>query len=182
MQRQQQGSLQEAQAQHQIDVKRRRERIALIERLGNRATRFAQPGIVQRHPHQPLRTVRQGSLQNRLEQLLRLPLAARMEEILGTPTPVLAAVGPNDAGQAAAPHTDQGTERLPYGTLKGALLREHTAPVFDDGEELRQEAHRASAFKEKVFLSGRRKRSPRATFLVREETRLSRSTVTLNWA
>ena len=57
MQRHQQRSLQKAQAQHQIDVKGRRERIALIERLWNRAARFAQPRIVQRHAHQPLRAV-----------------------------------------------------------------------------------------------------------------------------
>src|SRR5258708_35144619 len=67
------------------------------------------------------------------------------------------------------------------GSLKGALLGKHTAPVLDDSEKLRKQAHLASGRKAKVFFSGRRKRSPRATFLVSEETRLSRSTVMPKW-
>src|ERR1017187_10097495 len=47
-----------------------------------------------------------------------------------------------------------------------------------DVQEGRQESHRASGRRAKVFFSVRKKRSWRATFLVREETRLSRSTVT----
>jgi hypothetical protein len=67
MQRQQQRSLQEAQTQHQIDVKRRRQGVALIERLWNRTARFAQPGIVQGHADQTLRAMRQSTFQNRPE-------------------------------------------------------------------------------------------------------------------
>ena len=104
-----------------------------------------------------------------------------MEKVLRTPTVVLAAIGPDDAGQTAPPQADQRAERLPYSALKGALLGEHLAPFFGDGKELGEQAHRASGLREKVFLSGRRKRSLRATFLVSEETRLSRSTVTPKW-
>src|SRR5580692_7596469 len=113
-----------------MEVERRRKRIALIERLGNRAARLAQPGIVDGHADQTLRAIRQSALQDRLEQLLRLPLAARVEKILRAPTAVLAAVGPNDAGQAAAAEADQGTEGLAHATLKGALLGKDAAPVL----------------------------------------------------
>jgi hypothetical protein len=44
VQRHQQRSLHEAQTQHQIEMKRRRQRIALIECLWNRAARLPQPG------------------------------------------------------------------------------------------------------------------------------------------
>jgi hypothetical protein len=104
-----------------------------------------------------------------------------MEKILRAPTAILAAVGPDDAGEAATAKADQGAKSLADAALKGALLGKDGAPVLDDDEKLRQQAHRASGRNEKVFFSGRRKRSPRATFLVREETRLSRSTATPKW-
>src|SRR5260370_42602890 len=91
---------------------------------------------------------------------------------------VIPGVSAKDTGDAAPPQADQRTKRLPLRSLKGALLGKHTAPVCDDGEKLGKQAHLASGRKEKVFFSGRTKRSPRATFLVSEETRLSRSTVT----
>jgi hypothetical protein len=182
MQWHQQRGLQEAQTQRQIDMKRRRQRIALIERLWNRAAGFAQPRIVNGDTDQPLRAMLQGLLENGTEQILRFPPAAGMEKVLCAPTAVLAAVGPDDAGQAATAQADQRTERLTDSAMKSALLGEHIAPAFDDGEECGEQAHFASGSREKVFFSGRRKRSPRATFLVSEETRLSRSTVTPNWA
>src|ERR1700682_3428439 len=104
-----------------------------------------------------------------------------MKGILCAPTAVLAAVGPDNAGQATAAQADQRAQTLPHATLKGALLRKHGAPIPDNGEERGKQAHRASGRNEKVFFSGRRKRSPRATFLVSEETRLSRSTATPKW-
>jgi hypothetical protein len=97
-------------------------------------------------------------------QLLGLPLAAGMEKILRAPTAVLAAVGPDDAGEAATAKADQGPEGLAHAALKGALLGKDGAPVLADDEKLDQQAHRTSGRSEKVFFSGRRKRSPRATF------------------
>src|SRR5258708_627577 len=160
-----------------MDVKRRRKGIGLIERLRDGASALAQPRIVEGHADQALRTKRQSAFQDRLEQLLWLPTAARVQEILRAPTAVLAADDPDNARKAAASQTDEGPQRLPHGSFKGALLREHVAPVLGNGEEHGKHAHRASGRSEKVFLAGRRKRSPRATFLVRDETRLSRSTV-----
>src|SRR5258708_15829012 len=101
--------------------------------------------------------------------------------MLRAPAAVLAAVGPNDTSEAAPPQADQRTKRLPHRPLKGALLGKHTAPVCDDGQKLRKQAHLASGRKEKVFFSGPRNRSPRPTFLLSEETRLSRSTVMPKW-
>src|ERR1017187_7316917 len=92
-----------------------------------------------------------------------------MQKVLRAPTAMLAAVGPNDAGQAPSAQAHQRAQGLPHRTLKRARLGEHLPPAGGDVQEGRQESHRAS---------GRRKRSWRATFLVREETRLSRSTVT----
>src|SRR5208337_1138726 len=79
--------------------------------------------------------------------------------------------------QTAPAHADQGSQGLTHGATHGALLRETGAPVRHDLRPSGQKSHRASGRKPKVFLPVRRKRSSRATFLVREETRLSRSTV-----
>src|SRR5205823_14094989 len=75
--------------------------------------------------------ISQSAPQNRLKQLLRLPLAAGVEKILRAPTAVLATVGPDDAGQATPSQADQRTESLPHAALKGALLRseEHTSEL-----------------------------------------------------
>src|SRR5436305_10622396 len=105
-----------------------------------------------------------------------------MQEILRAPAALLPAVGPDDTRQAATPQADQRAERLTDRTVAGALLRKRAAPVPGNVEKLGQQAHRDSGSTVKVFFSGRRKRSPRATFLVSEETRLSRSTVTPKWA
>src|SRR5258705_10538822 len=110
----QQGSLQEAQTQQQIDVKRGRQRIALIERLRNGAARFTQSRIVDGDTDQPLRAILQGLFQDRPEQLLRLPLAAGVEEVFRAPTAILAAVGPDEASQTATAQTDQRAEALPH--------------------------------------------------------------------
>ena len=103
----QQGSLQEAQPQHQIHVEGRRQRIALIERLLDTAPGLGQASVIDRYSHQPSGTVGQGPFEDGSKQLLRLPLAARMQEILRAPTAMLAAVGPNDAGQTASAQTHQ---------------------------------------------------------------------------
>src|SRR5712671_5215455 len=84
-----------------------------------------------------LGAIRQSALQDRLKQLLRLPLAARVKKILRAPTAVLAAVGPDDTSQAAPAQADQGTERLAHTAMKRALLGKDTAPVLGDGEKRR---------------------------------------------
>ena len=55
MQRHQQRSLQKTQAQHQIDVKGRRQGIALIERLLDGASGLAQFRVVEGYANQALR-------------------------------------------------------------------------------------------------------------------------------
>ena len=78
----------------------------------------------------------QGAFQDRRKQPLRLPLTAGMEKILRAPTAVLAAVGPDDAGEAATTQADQGAEGLAHAALKGALLGKDGAPVLDDSEDV----------------------------------------------
>src|ERR1035438_6674656 len=157
------------------------ERIALIESLGDGLASFAQLGVIDGHAHQAARTVLQSAAEYRREELLGTPLAAGMQKILRAPTAILAAVGPDDSRQAAPAQTHQRSQRLTNAPLKSARLRKHVVPVLDDGEKGGEQTHRASGRRAKVFFSGRRKRSPRATFLVSEETKLSRSTATLKW-
>ena len=161
-------------------MERGRHGVALIKGLPDRAPGLAQLGIVEGDADQPLRAILQSALQDGPEQLLGLPLAARVQKILRAPTALLAAIGPNDAGQATAPQADKRTEGLPECALKGALLGKHGAPAGGNGKELGKEAHCTTGLTENVFFSKRRKRSPRATFLESDETRLSRSTAMPN--
>src|SRR5450631_2053225 len=118
-------------------MKRRRHRIALIERLLDGASGFVQFSVVDSDADQALRTIFQTTFEDGLEQLLRLPLAARVEEILRAPTTVLTAVGPDDAGEAAPPQADQRSQCLAHATDKGALLWEHVTPVGGNSKKLR---------------------------------------------
>src|ERR1019366_11247 len=111
-------------------------------------------------------------------QRLRFPTATRVEKVLARPTALLAALRPDNARKTAPAHADQRTQGLAHGALESALLGETRRPVGHDLRPGGEESHRASGRKPNVFLPVRRKRSPRATFLVREETRLSRSTLT----
>src|ERR1019366_7091577 len=178
MQGQQQRSLQKTQAPHEVDMKGGREGIAVIARLGNGATGLAQAGVVDRHAYQAARTIGQGPPPHACEQGLRFPTTTRVEKVLARPTALLAALGPDDARQTTPAHADQGAQGLARGATEGARLGETGSPVGHDLRPCGEESHRASGRKPNVFLPVRRKRSLRATFLVREETRLSRSTVT----
>ena len=82
MQGQQQGSLQKAQAAHQVDMKGRREGIAVIARLGNGAAGLAQAGVVDGDAHQAAGTIGQGAAPHAREQRLRLPATTRVEKVL----------------------------------------------------------------------------------------------------
>ena len=93
----QQGSLQEAQSQRQIDMEGRRERVALIERLLDTAAGLGQARVIYRDAHQLSGTVSQCPFEDGSKQLLRLPLTTRVQKVLRAPTAMLAAVGPNDA-------------------------------------------------------------------------------------
>lgn len=82
MQGDKQGSLEEAEPEHEVAVERGRERIALVESRLNAATGFAKAGVIDRHADQPPRTVCQSALQNRGEEFLRVPLRARVQVVL----------------------------------------------------------------------------------------------------
>src|SRR5258708_1690683 len=142
-QRHQQRGLQEAQAEHQVDVKLGRKRIALIEGLRNARSGFAQTRVIDGHANVAAGTPREGALENGGEQLGRIPLRAREEKVIGAPVFVRAAVGPNDARQGATPQTDQGAQRLTHGAEVGTGLREDGFPIGDDLEEAGQQAARA---------------------------------------
>ena len=75
VQRYQQGSLHKAQAQHQVEMKGGRQRIALKEGLLDASSGLAQAGIVDGHPDEALRAERQSPFQDGPKQLLGIPLA-----------------------------------------------------------------------------------------------------------
>ena len=154
-----------------------RQGVTLIEGLRNGAARLAHSGIVDSDAEQAAGTEGQGAAEHRSEQGWGLPRATGVEEVFPGPTTVLAAVGPDDARQAAPAQAHQGTQGLADGAVKGTRLRETGAPVGHEGEPSGEQGPGASGRRPNVFLSVRMKRSPRAIFLVREETRLSRSTV-----
>jgi hypothetical protein len=70
----QQRSLQKAQPQHQIHMKGRRQRIALIESLLNTTTSFGQAGVIDGYAQQASRAVNQRFFKDRTKQLLGLPI------------------------------------------------------------------------------------------------------------
>ncbi len=186
VQRYQQRSLQEAQTQHQIEVKRRRQRIALIERLRNRASGLAQAGVVDGHADQMLGAIRQSALQDRVETTCCGSQWQReWRKYSALPTAVLTAVGPeNDTSQAASAGPGRPGNRA---------LAAHRAGTCAAGERLQRQSLPAMArnsdsrligppsANEKVFFSGRRGKSPRATFLVSRRNRAFRSMVTPKW-
>ena len=178
VQGEQQRGLEEAQAAHQVDMKGRREGIAMIARLGNSAAGLAQAGVVDSDAHQAAGTIGQGATPHARKQGLWFPATTRVEKVLARPTVLLAALSPDDARQTAPAHADQGAQGLAHGAAYGALLRKTGVPIRHDLRPGGQQSHGTSARKAKVFLAGRRNRSPRATFLLSEETRLSRSTLT----
>ena len=96
-QRNQQGSLQEAKAEHEIDVKLGRERIALKEGLLNPWAGFVQARVIDSDANVAAGTPVECALHDGSEQLGRIPFRTREEKIFGAPIPVLAAVGPDDA-------------------------------------------------------------------------------------
>jgi hypothetical protein len=112
------------------------QRIALVEGLLDTASGLAQARIVEGYPDQALRAKSQSPLQDGPKQLLGLPAAAGMQEILRAPTAQLASVGPDDAGKTTPPQAHQRAQGLPHGALEGALLRKHVAPILGNGEEL----------------------------------------------
>ena len=93
-----------------------REGIAMMAGLGNAAPGFAQAGIIDGHSDQALRTIGQGATEKGGKYLLGIPGAARVEEVFRTPTVVLAAIGPDDAGQRVAPQTQQAAQGMANGT------------------------------------------------------------------
>ena len=168
----------ENRAVHQVDMNGGREGIAVIARLGNGAARLAQAGIVDGDAHQAAGTIGQGATPHTRKQRLGLPATTRVEKVLAAPTALLAALSPDDGRQTAPAHADQRAQGLAHGAAHGTRLRKTGAPVRHDLRPSGKQSHGTSGRKPKVFLAVRRKRSPRATFLVSEETRLSRSTVT----
>src|SRR5580692_9036913 len=105
-----------------------------------------------------------------------------MQEVFARPALLLASGGPDNARQSGAAQTQQRAECLALRAQQRASLMENPVPLAGDGQPCLENAHRASCNKPKVFFAVRTKRSPRATFLESEETRLSRSTGTLKEA
>ena len=173
-----QGGLKEPKSQNRIGVEGRRKRVAPMERLLDAPAGLMQLGVVHGHAHEPSRTQFQTSLEDGGKQPLRLPLHARVQEVLGRPVALFPTIGPDDARQRPAPQTHQRSQSLAGRPNARALLWENLAPGRSNVQLGFQQPHGAPSFTftAKVFLPVRTKRSPRITFLVSEDTRLSRST------
>ena len=186
MQRHQQGGLQEAQTQYQIEVKRRRHGIALIKTPAESTGPFCATGY-RREPRRPAVAGQYAKARFRIgpKQLLRLPPAAGMEKMI--PRWTNRGSGRRwskaDPSQTAPPQTDQRT---------GALAAPRAGKCVVGGNTARQSAAMARNSESKLIAApavarrcsfldeGSGRYAP--LFLVREETRLSRSTATPNWA
>ena len=141
VQRHQQRSLQKAQSQHEIDMKGRRQWIALVKGLLNHSSRFMQTRVVDGNPDVASPTQRERLFENRRKQLLRLPLTSRVKKVFGAPAAVLPAIGPDDPGHGAPAQADQRAERLTNGSFEGTSLRKNTFPLLNDSQERRQQGH-----------------------------------------
>jgi len=155
-----------------------RKRVALMKGLDNTPAGLVQLGIVHGDAHKGAFAKGQGAFPDRVEELLRIRLGAAVQVVFSLPRQVLAATGPKGSRDGAPPQTHQGSQSLPHRAHGGAPLGESAAPTGGNVESFLQKSHRSSPLSPKVFLSVRTKRSSRATFLVSEDTRLSRSTAT----
>ena len=101
-----------------------------------------------------------------------------MQEVLGRPTVLLAAVGPQNPREAGAAEHQQCAQRLALGTQQQSMLDKHQAPLCGNRQKGAKQHYVRSPSSAKVFFLVRMKRSPRSTFLLSEETSDSRSTAT----
>jgi hypothetical protein len=113
-----QGHLQEAEAKHQVDPELRRQRIALVGCGQDPTARLVQTGIVYRYTGVTAAAEGPGLVENRLEEVVRLPGRAGMQSVVGTPVQELTAFGPEGTGERAATQGDEGTQGLAEGTPK----------------------------------------------------------------
>ena len=113
-------------------MKGRRKRIALVEGMGDAQSGLAQARIVHGHPHQAAWTPGQSALQDGGKQLLRVPLRARVQKVLGAPTALFASVGPNHARQGATAQADQRAQGLAHSAARRTPLDKHFFPTGND--------------------------------------------------
>src|SRR3974377_2584019 len=105
----------------------------MVAGLGNAAPGFAQAGVIDGHSDQALRTIGQGATEQGGKYLLGVPRATRVEEAFRTPTVVLAAIRPDDAGQRVATQTQQTAPGRAHGTEEGTSPGKGAAPASEGG-------------------------------------------------
>src|SRR5215470_12807855 len=170
--------LHKPQAVQEVHMKRRRQRIALPSSAFDFPACLSNLGIVNSAHHRHLGIPVQILVDDRIEQSLRLPLAAREHLIIAAPVMVAPAQGADRAGNGpATKHARQG-DGMFDSTLVAAALREGPLPsAVQEGVKLLNQHHYSPPFSPKTFLSVRTNWSPRFTFLTRVETIDSRSSL-----
>src|SRR5262249_17544532 len=83
--REQQRCLEESQPKHEVEVKRRRQRIAMPACSADLSPGLSKLGVIYSRNHRTLWVPIQVFVQNRIEKLVGLPLASREHFVIGTP-------------------------------------------------------------------------------------------------
>src|ERR1035441_4052160 len=100
-------------------------------------------GVIESGDHRRPWRRQQGRqmIEERIEEPLRIPDAARAETVIGAPIHKLAPGGAEGPGSQMQAQADQQAEREPAGAREGALLRENLAPVLEQAIVGFQQGH-----------------------------------------
>src|SRR5437763_10463568 len=112
-----------------------------------------------------------------LEQIVLIPGTARVELVVGTPVLIIASQGDDRARDRATTHRADGSEKMFHGPFVRLAPSKRALPTVGLCEHSFDQHQDTSGLSAKTFLSGRSKRSPLRTFLVKAETTDSRSRV-----
>jgi hypothetical protein len=137
----QEGDLEEAETQHQVEAKLGGEWIALEKSAEDPASGLVQTGVIHGDTNETAVAKRASFMENGLEQSLSFPGRPGMEAVVGRPIQELTALGPKSAGQSAASERREGAQSLGEGAAKGTRLSESGPPSGGDVQPI-SEQHR----------------------------------------
>src|SRR6266568_579627 len=140
---------------------------------------FGQPGVIKCDADRiagPLEQV-YIVMKHRLEQIVLVPGTTRVELVVSTPVLIIASQGDDRARHGATTHRAGGSEKMFHGPPVRLPPSKRAFPTLGLPEHSFEQHQRTSGLSAKTFLSGRSKRSPLRTFLVKAETTDSRSRV-----
>src|ERR1700745_1167483 len=116
-------------------------------------------------------------MKHRLEKIVLIPRTARVELVVTRPVLTNASQSDDGARDGATTHRAGGSEKMFHGPVVRLAPSKRALPTVGLGEHSFDQHQGTSGLRAKTFLSGRSKRSPLRTFLVKAETTDSRSRV-----